>query len=146
MSNLEISFAGLVKNNNGMFKSVKQAEFLLSMCDNNVFITTGRFGKSYFILFYHCDKDGIVSVTKDTEKKKDVLTWKRTAEGELSMTDLAHVKMLKSLIKRLEKSITERIAAKEQYKNSPDLFERAQEMDLMNITEAQQILIDLGAA
>jgi hypothetical protein len=146
MSNLEISFAGLVKNNNGLFKSVKQAEFLLSMCDNNVFITTGRFGKSYVILFYHCDKDGIVSVTKDTAKKKDVLTWKRTAEGELSMTDLAYVKRLKSLIKSLEKSITERIAAKEQYKNLPDLFERAQELDLMNITDAQQILIEMGAA
>jgi len=98
--------------------------------------------------FYHCDKDGIVSVTKDTEKKKDVLTWKRTAEGELSMADLAYIKRLKSSIKKHEKSIQERIESKSDYKGKDmmELFESCQDSDLMNISDAQQKLIELGAA
>lgn len=65
MSNVAISFASLVKSNNGFFKSEAQAKFLLAQCqEENTFITSGTVYRNTFQLFYVCDAHGVVRVDK----------------------------------------------------------------------------------
>ena len=86
MDNLAASFASLVKSNNGLFKSEKQAAFLLSVCqDAGTFYTGGQvYGNSYS-LQYNCDKAGVVSVEKYlTKTGKIVITWSRLTPTEFA--------------------------------------------------------------
>lgn len=59
------SFASLVKSNNGLFKSEKQAAFLLSRYqEENTFHCAGNvYGNSYQVTYY-CDAKGVVKVEK----------------------------------------------------------------------------------
>ena len=81
MSNLVASFAGLVKTNNGEFKSEKQASFLLSNCVDGAFKASGEVYGNTFNVFYYCDSVGIYKVVKST-KKADTLTWERKKGDE----------------------------------------------------------------
>ena len=86
MNNLAASFASLVKSNNGLFKSEKQAAFLLSVCqDAGTFYTGGQvYGNSYS-LEYNCDDSGVVSVKKYLPKTgKIVITWSRLTPAEFA--------------------------------------------------------------
>lgn len=79
MNNIAVSFASLVKSNNGMFKSEAQAKFLLSQCqEENTFITSGTVYRNSFTLSYVCDAQGVVSVEKYLPTTgKTVTTWER---------------------------------------------------------------------
>lgn len=79
MSNVAVSFASLVKSNNGMFKSEAQAKFLLSQCqEENTFVCGGNVYNSSFTMFYICDIQGVVKVEKYTPKSgKTTTTWER---------------------------------------------------------------------
>lgn len=77
MSNLDKSFAQLVKYNNGMFKSSKQEEFLSSQLDGDAYYATpGSVYNNSFVLVYHCDDYGVTYVEKIT-KKATTVTWER---------------------------------------------------------------------
>ena len=84
MNNLTKSFATLVKFNNGFFKSEKQANFLLSKCESNVFY--GESSNVYNNITrneYHCDQTGIIKVVKYSQTKKTLKTvWNRKADQE----------------------------------------------------------------
>lgn len=97
---LAISFAALVKNNNGMFKSEKQASFLLSMCNDTTYGTSGTFGRSSFYIYYICDEKGVVKVEKRTDKKGTILTWERREEGKLTVQDKKEIASLKRMLKQ----------------------------------------------
>ena len=91
MNNLATSFASLVKSNNGLFKSEKQAAFLLSVCqDAGTFHTGGQvYGNSYS-LEYNCDDSGVVSVKKYLPKTgKIVITWSRLTPAEFAADQAA---------------------------------------------------------
>lgn len=91
MDNLAASFASLVKSNNGLFKSEKQAAFLLSVCqDAGTFYTGGQvYGNSYS-LQYNCDNAGVVSVEKYLPKTgKIVLTWSRLTPTKFAANQAA---------------------------------------------------------
>ena len=91
MDNLAASFASLVKSNNGLFKSEKQAAFLLSVCqDAGTFYTGGQvYGNSYS-LQYNCDDSGVVSVEKYLPKTgKIVITWSRLTPTEFAANQAA---------------------------------------------------------
>lgn len=79
MNNVAVSFASLVKSNNGMFKSEAQAKFLLSQCqDVNVFTVGGNVYNNSFSLSYTCDNQGVVKVEKYLPKSgKTTTTWER---------------------------------------------------------------------
>lgn len=65
MSNVAISFASIVKSNNGFFKSEAQAKFLLSQCqEENTFIAGGTVYRNSYQLFYVCDACGVIRVDK----------------------------------------------------------------------------------
>ena len=86
MDNLATSFASLVKSNNGLFKSEKQAAFLLSVCqDAGTFYTGGQvYGNSYS-LQYNCDDAGVVSVEKYLTKTGKIgLVWSRLTPTEFA--------------------------------------------------------------
>ncbi len=84
MKNLDITFAGLINYNNGMFKSDKQRDFLLSRCDGNIYRVsqTFKFGEydnstsrntRSVSRTYHCDDKGIYKVVKTTSKGDTVV-------------------------------------------------------------------------
>lgn len=73
MSNVDISFRALVKNNAGFFKSEKQARFLRGQCENDVFVIGGQvFNQGYSDMFF-CDADGVVKVVRNTSKGQKVV-------------------------------------------------------------------------
>ena len=77
MTNLAASFRSLTKNNNGFFKSQKQADFLISQTDDNreFAVSESVYGKSYLDVF-HVDEKGVTSVTRTT-KGSDKVIWQR---------------------------------------------------------------------
>lgn len=81
---IAVSFASLVKSNNGFFKSEKQAAFLLSKCqDTNTFVCGGNVYNNSFTMFCICDSLGVVKVEKYTPKSgKTVTTWERQTEEQ----------------------------------------------------------------
>lgn len=85
MSDLAISFASLVKTNNGMFKSSKQAAFLLSQCQEaSTFYASGAVYNNGYTLAYVCDEQGVIQVKKST-KNKDSVTWDRLAATDFEV-------------------------------------------------------------
>ena len=121
MNALALSFASLVKSNNGFFKSDKQASFLLSQCqDENTFTASGDVYGNQYQMIYHCDDKGIVKVEKHTPHTGITLvTFERHIEGVVNATEAAakakEGKRIAKEIKRLEKAIQERTAAKQSY-------------------------------
>lgn len=97
---LAISFASLVKNNNGLFKSEKQANFLLSMCNENVYGTSGNVGRNSFYMDYFCDEKGVIQVTKRTDKKDTVSTWERRVDGKVTVQDKKAISSIKRMLKQ----------------------------------------------
>ena len=102
---LSISFASLVKNNNGMFKSQKQADFLLSMSNDSVYSTSGNVFRNSFYMDYFCDEQGAIKVTKRTDKKATVTTWERKSQGMIPVQDLKEIKSLKRMMKQTQQAL-----------------------------------------
>ena len=71
------SLFSLVKENNGYFKSDKQAAFLLSQCQEAQVFTAVRslYNNSYQFHFI-CDQDGVMLVEKHTSKGVEIW-WER---------------------------------------------------------------------
>ena len=129
-NDLGMSFASLVKNNGGLFKSVKQAEFLLSQCDGNVYIACGRHWGA-FTNEYHCDQQGVVKVVHHTSNTGFKETWTRPVAGEVSVQDAKEIKRLKREIKSLEKNLASREEAFEQgqYADMMSTYQNAKAFD-----------------
>lgn len=126
---IAVSFAGLVKNNNGMFKSEKQAAFLLSKCiDNEYEAVSSVYGNSYTNT-YLCDSKGVVKVVHYTHQKGESLIWERVENDKLTVQEEKQQKRIKREIKRIEKQIAEREAAKDQYKDQEWLYNQSMETD-----------------
>lgn len=150
MSTVAISFASLVKNNNGFFKSEKQAAFLLSQCqDGMTFITSGDVYGNAFSLNYNCDSQGVVTVEKYLNKKGEIqLIFQRVVQGEVNQVEDAkkakEIKRLNREIKVLEKKIKERMQAFEsgQYVGMESLFHDSQKSDLQSLEGYKAILQD----
>ncbi|CAB4127496.1 hypothetical protein UFOVP84_216 [uncultured Caudovirales phage] len=107
MNNLAISFASLVKNHKGLFKSEKQAEFLLKMCQEHMtFIAPGNVGRYGYCMYYICDEKGVVRVEKSLQSKGGVtVTWERGGEGKVTVQDTKEIKRLKRELKQFQKAL-----------------------------------------
>ena len=109
MSNIKLSLNSLIKNNNGFFKSKKQADFLLSILnDNNVFVSVAY---GYTVLStYHFDDKGITLKTKTSVKtNKTEEEWSRKLEGILSVEEQQIVKRLTKQLKSVKKEHASRL-------------------------------------
>lgn len=91
MTNLLISFRSLAKSNNGVFKSEKQAAFLLSQCDASKayrqsecytvhFGDDGKKNQRYDVLV-QCDSIGVVSITNIGRSKNKVVFERKSEEA-----------------------------------------------------------------
>ena len=100
MSNLTISFASLVKNNGGLFKSVKQAAFLTSQLVDNDHYAFHKAYNNTSATIYTCDTEGVSKVTKqNTVKgcKQWVTVWDRNdASFQAAVVDNVNVKRLRA--------------------------------------------------
>lgn len=140
MSSFDKSFASLVKTNNGLFKSEKQAKFLIDQCDSidskkerAVYHVLGNVHGNSFTLTYICDFKGVLKVEKHTPKtNKTVITWERPQDGKTTAQDAKEIKRIKREINKAKKSIKEREDNKQDYINRDmlDLFERSMNQDL----------------
>ena len=82
------SLLGLVKNNDGKFKSEKQANFLMSKTENGVFTTTtvpvsyGSSNRANPTVTWdiYLDNGGVKKVTKSTVAKGASVYWERSEE------------------------------------------------------------------
>ena len=125
MDKIAISFASLVKSNNGFFKTEKQAEFLLPQCEYGSFTVYGSIYNNSFQINYVCDDKGIVRTDKVTQCGGKILTtWERVVIGSISVQDAKETKRILREIKRIEKQINERIECFEKggYDGYEDLF------------------------
>jgi hypothetical protein len=93
MSNIAVSFASLVKSNNGFFKSEAQAKFLLAQCqEENTFVTGGAVYRNSYTLFYICDATGVVRVEKHLATSGKVeITFNRLTSEQFEAKQVAQV-------------------------------------------------------
>lgn len=109
MSDLAISLASLVKNNNGLYKSEKQGKFLLSMSEDGVYTAMGPKIRNSYTLFYHLDDKGVTKVEKySPTTQKTTVTWERKEEGKTTAQDAKEIRRIKREIASLEKKIAGR--------------------------------------
>lgn len=102
-TDLKMSVLGLAKNNNGMFKSEKQASFLKSIINRSEgLIGHTEHGRPYFA--YYDDK----GITKVEVGNPPELYWERKEVGILRPEDIKTIKSLQRQIKQLEKEISSR--------------------------------------
>ena len=108
---LSQSFASLVKSNNGLFKSEKQAQFLLSQATDGSYMSCGNVWGNSFNMEYFVDAKGVTKVTKYSKAKGTLVEWTRKVEGEVSVQDAKAIKHLTRVMNGYKKSIASRQAA-----------------------------------
>lgn len=110
---LQKSVLSLCKNNNGFFKSEKQATFLIKEIDSNcglVGYTSSGFHQCK--LFCEYDEKGITSITKQSNTKNGVnhiVTFQRAVKGQLNPLQVKHLKQLKKQLAFYENQLNTRI-------------------------------------
>lgn len=103
---------GLVKYNNGFFKSPQQASFLISQM-NQLDGCIGHTSSGYHScpLFAQWDNRGITKIIKHSNTKdgrKEIITFERAEEGRLSSLQVKEIDTLKRKLKKMEKELNER--------------------------------------
>lgn len=114
MSNITISLNSLVKSNNGLFKSEKQAAFVLSqLVDGQHFAMYQTYNNQTATIF-DCDSVGVLSVTKqNTVKGQTVFTkvWDRVdtsvQQAIVNKAIAKHDKVLNQGVKNAIKALEE---------------------------------------
>jgi predicted lipid-binding transport protein (Tim44 family) len=147
MSDIAKSFASLVKSNNGLFKSEKQAAFLLSQCqEGHVFSTGGFIYNNPFRMFYHCSAKGVVKVEKYTATTgKTVTLWEPKQEGVMSQAEAKKLKFYEREIKAIKAMLEKRQKAFDngEYNDYAGLFERSMTSDLERLEGFEVVKTEL---
>lgn len=143
-NSLAQSIYGLVKSNNGLFKSDAQANFLKSQLDRSsgVFGSGSAYGNSYTDFAEYDDK-GIVRITRKAFKTgKESTFWERKVQGKLTPADEKAVRYYNKEIKKLEQSIARRQAAKAEFeeKGLMNLYREREQAELDRLNGFKQAL------
>lgn len=102
------SIFGLAKNNNGFFKSEKQAQFLISQIDLlDGLIGYAEMGYNSCPIYADTDKNGITKISKRTVNGL-VVMFERKQKGVLTSLEIQEIKRRERKIKSLEKEVIER--------------------------------------
>ena len=111
ISDISKSIFGLTKNNNGFFKSEKQAQFLIDqMTAVDGCFAHANSGFHSCPIFAKWDDKGIIKIVKAT-KKGDVIMFERKEKGVLTSIEIENTKRIERKIKSLEREISERKSA-----------------------------------
>lgn len=142
---LQKSVLGLCKNNNGFFKSEKQATFLIKEIDSNYgFVGYTSSGFHSCKLFCEYDEKGIIKITKESNTKKGVnhiVTFQRAVNGQLNPLQVKHLKQLKKQLAFYENQLNTRI---ELNKTNPlDWRTESIEQDKERVNNFQKAIQDL---
>lgn len=137
-SQVAMSFASLVKVNNGFFKSEKQAAFLLSQCqEENVFYAGGSVYKNSYMMEYHCDAKGVVKVVKYLSKTaRQVVMFER-------LTEEAFIAKQEATQAAKEREASREAAAMAKYQERLDAFQVTLEVAKAYI---KQTLVNSGSS
>lgn len=107
--NIKISVLSLCKNNNGFFKSEKQAKYLISQLKRwGGHIGQNDSGYNTCPLSAEWDDDGIIKTTKYTKSKGRVTVWERRVSGVLTEADKKLLNRRKRKLKELNKQLAYR--------------------------------------
>ena len=105
-NSIKVSVLGLIKSNNGLFKSDKQKDFLFK----KISALDGFIGCNFQIgstnnsqLFVEFDNTGITKLYKNSQ-----LTWQRIEIGKLNTIQEKNLKKLQKQIKNLQKDYGEK--------------------------------------
>jgi len=132
--NTELSLNGLVKNNNGMFKSESQKDFLLGQRNfGDSFITSKTVHGNTVKIIYSLDDKGVVKVEKHSDKKGTVkVEWERPVEGKIPVQQQKLIKQYQRRINAVKKSLTSRneAYARGEYEGDEDLYNNVTDIDL----------------
>lgn len=105
------SILGLTKNNNGFFKSEKQADFLINQLNKSFgFIGISDSGYNSCPIFAKWDNEGIVELSKDSKSGRLVI-FERKIEGKLTVIEEAQLKSNKRALKKLESKLSQKVSA-----------------------------------
>jgi hypothetical protein len=128
-----------------MFKSAKQAEFLLSQCKNNQYVSSDYMFGSSFQIWYTCDANGITKVEKFTNAKGLVLQWEREESGKVSIQTTKEFKRLTRMKNGYVKSIISRQQAMDsgEYSSPIETFNSCMKHDQDSIATIESMLADL---
>jgi hypothetical protein len=111
MDNFGASIFGLAKNNNGFFKSEKQASFLISQLSQfDGYVTNADSGYNTCPIFAEWDAKGITKLIKHSNTKKGlvcVLMFERKEGSKLTEIEIKQLASLTRKVKGLEKDLTE---------------------------------------
>jgi len=143
MNNILTSIYSLTKTNNGMFKSEKQANFLISQferCEDCIGFSPN--GKPIFVEY---DAKGITKMYKLISNKTDIV-FERVVEGSLNSIELKTLKWYKSKVKKIQKKLDEAIAWGEEKGLSNfsqfelEIYHRSREGERTQIAELMELI------
>lgn len=144
---LSSSFAYLVKNNNGAFKSEAQSNFLLSQCNcDKKFIDDAPKDS---VVFYSCDDAGVFLVERYSLKTgKTKKEWERKVAGVISVQDEKEIKRLQRLLAQTQKTIAKRNAAfaDGEYEGEESLYAESNDRDVKTVREINAMINKLLAS
>lgn len=148
MSNVEITIAGLVKNNNGLYKSDAQKSFLLSQVNyGKDSIVFGKVKyKNHYKIIYSLDDKGIYKVTNYSDKKgTEKVEWEREEEGKTTVQQQKLIKQYVRRIKEVEKSIAKRDQAYQngEYEGCEELYKDCNAIDKELLAGLKQKMSEL---
>lgn len=142
MSDIGISLASLVKSNNGIFKSQKQAQFLHSKANDGVAIVGDVcYGHSYFTE-YHLDAEGVLKVIR-LNKAGEKVMWERA--GSVAVP----IQVTKELnrLKRMHKEVSLRVQETQELMDTNEVFRVSmaalQQSRLTQLHEIEERVVDI---
>jgi hypothetical protein len=104
---IRISILALAKNNNGYFKTEKQAKFLIQMLEESDkgYLGGGNLYGNSFSQWAEWDEKGIIKIYTHKNKSKDTVFFVRAVEGELNELQIKKIKHFEKRIKALSKEL-----------------------------------------
>ena len=142
MSDIGISLASLVKSNNGIFKSQKQAQFLHSKANDGVAIVGDVcYGHSYFTE-YHLDAEGVLKVIR-LNKAGEKVMWERAGSVAVPIQVTKEL----SRLKRMHKEVSLRVQETQELMDTNEVFRVSmaalQQSRLTQLHEIEERVVDI---
>lgn len=121
------SIESLIATNNGLFKSEKQAQFLISkLNEDHGNIQVGSTYGNSFMVTYDFDEKGITKKTQYNYKtSRTIVLWERVVDGVLSVQQEKKLKILKRKLNKAKKDLKARLLERNNYDSYKELLSKS---------------------